>query len=51
MKIKYIIKYADLTQTAYSGAMLDVLIQELLTWGAKIAEIEITVEMEEADDL
>lgn len=51
MRIKYTIKYADLTQTAYSGATVDVLIKELLTWGAKIVEIEITVEMEEADDL
>ena len=44
MNIKYIIRLGALIQTAYSGATLDVLIKELISWGAKLSDISITAE-------
>jgi len=44
MEHKYIVKCGSLTKTAYNSELLDALIEELLTWGAKLADITITLE-------
>lgn len=49
MKHKYVIRYHDLLQAASSGATVDVLIKELLSWGAKATDIRVTLEWEESE--